>query len=81
MLTGKIFNKLSLDQRIGMLELNGSYLMIRSCDHFNVLLYGLSGFYVEVWQTLNYDICSVQCISDDDVVQLYLDELSFEFMD
>jgi len=78
MLSSKKFSSLKREQRIAELECNGVYLMQRFCNGFGVLLYSLDGSYIEVWQNQHFDICSVQCIGDEEAVNLYLNDLSIE---
>jgi hypothetical protein len=74
------FIMLSTDQRISAIEISGTYLMHRKTEDFMMLLYELSGYYAEVWQTNDGDIKAVEMLHDDEVISLYLDSLQIELI-
>jgi len=73
------FQILSLNQQISVLETLGVFLACRKSGKYTMLLYGMSeSYYVEVIQTEPGFICSVEFISDDAAIELYLHDLSVE---
>jgi hypothetical protein len=66
------FEMLTTEQRISAIELTGTYLTHRMNSDFVILLYGVSGYYVEVWQTHEGSIWSVNILKDEEAIELYL---------
>jgi hypothetical protein len=71
------FLKLSLDQQISVLEILGVFLAFRRSGEYNVLLYGIAEtYYVEIKHDEAGDISSIEIISDESVIEFYLQNLS-----
>ena len=74
------FEHLSLEEKVDELSERGVYLMCRQNSIYNVFLYGIGGLYVEVmYFKKNNRIQNIEVVSNDKVIDFYLDEMSLEF--
>jgi hypothetical protein len=66
------FKKLNLGGRYGYLRDHGEYIDSRLFGTFRVHLYGVEGFYAEVWMRPDLDqVCWIEIARADNVVENY----------
>lgn len=72
----KAFRKLSLQQRFQRLKQDGIYVASRVSTGYNVHLFTLDGFYVEMWRPLGLGyIRWIEVQKNEKVLEEYLDHL------
>ncbi len=56
------FNRLPIGQKLDLLQQRAVLLSARVKKGFVILLYGLDGYYVELWQRYDTRICEVRAV-------------------
>jgi hypothetical protein len=70
------FNDLSMDEKGKILFSKGSYIAVRDYYNYKVQLYGLKGFYVEVWYHPKMNnIDKIEALNDEKSLNLYLSDI------
>lgn len=73
------FLELSISNRASILADEGEYLVKREAQTFQVELYRLHSFYVEVWNnTIHGILMDIHAFDDPEFLKPYLDELDLE---
>jgi hypothetical protein len=70
------FNDLSLDEKGKIIFSKGSYIAVRDYYNYKVQLYGLKGFYVEVWYNPRTNsIDKIETMDNEKSLNLYLSDI------
>lgn len=78
-MTEKEFRKLTLKKRLRWVEGNGTYIASRFSNSYYVHLFSVSGFYVEVYYKLGYDLIHfVEIQKNKDVLCEYVERFDYE---
>lgn len=79
MIKGEEFKKLSLEKKYILLKSEGNYVSSRYYRGFQVHLYGLNNFYVEVWQRVGLeDIIWIEVVNNNATINSYLDNIDLD---
>jgi hypothetical protein len=74
-----IFKKLNINQRYQSLKKDGVFFSSREFNGYWVHLYGLSGFYVEVWVLISLDqIRWIEIQENQNQIDLYLNQIKID---
>jgi hypothetical protein len=71
------FDHLEISDRSNIVWENGDYIAIREEQNYLVGLYVLNGFFVEVFYRFGRDISEVHSITEEQIIDLYMQEVDF----
>lgn len=79
MLTKTEFNRLKLAERYELLTEEGRFVASRFFEGFNVHLFTLFGFYVEMWQRISIsNVVYIEVVNNDETLKLYLGNIDLK---
>lgn len=79
MVSAEEFKKLTLEKKYFLLKTDGNYISSRYYQGFQVHLYGLKSFYVEVWQRFGLeDIIWIEVVNSNASINSYLDNIDLD---
>ncbi len=78
-MTPEEFKKLSLDEKYKAVKARGDFVASRYYPGFNVHLFALDGFFIEVWKRVGFDFIQwIEVVNSDSSVNSYLDNIDIE---
>lgn len=73
------FRELSLSNRADVVQSKGKFLASRSAQTFQVDLYRIENFYVEIWNnTIHGILMNIDGFDDEQFLKPYLDDIDVE---
>lgn len=79
MMEENTFNRLKIEQRYALLRDEGSFIASRFSGGYNVHLFGLEGFYVELWQTIGMnDVVFIEIQKNESILREYLGNIDLK---
>ncbi|HCA82958.1 MAG TPA: hypothetical protein DEP18_04160 [Flavobacteriales bacterium] len=76
MLSPEEFKRLTIQQRFNRLQKDGDFVASRFYQSFNVHLFTLYGFYVEIWQTISLgDVAYIEVVGNDATLREYTKDI------
>lgn len=75
-MTKEDFRRLKLKARYQIVQEKGNYLAARTHGGFQIKLYDLFGYYVEVWKPMGINIIQwIEVVNRDEIIDSYLEDL------
>jgi len=73
------FNQLSIDEKVNVSSLEGTFLHNRIWNEYGINLYGFGGFYAEVWfnQETN-KVDKVRSYNNTEMLEPFLDDIHID---
>ncbi|MFZ5554433.1 MAG: hypothetical protein ACOZCO_15040 [Bacteroidota bacterium] len=79
MYTKNQFNRLKLAKRYEVLTEEGRFVASRFFESFNVHLFAMDGFYVEMWQRISMNqVVYIEVVNNDETLKLYIDNIDLK---
>lgn len=79
MLTKTEFNRLNLGKRYELLTEEGRFIASRFFEGFNVHLFAVYGFYVEMWQRISISqVVYIEVVNNDETLKLYIENIDLK---
>jgi hypothetical protein len=73
------FKKLPLADKFEIVKAKGDFVASRLYPGFNVHLFAIDGFFVEVWKRLGLDYVEwIELVNSDSTINSYLDNINLE---
>ena len=73
------FNQLSLDEKVNVSSLEGTFLHNRIWNEYGINLYGFGGFYSEVWYNQDTNkVDKVRSFNNTSLLEPYLDDIEVD---
>ena len=73
------FNQLSLDEKVNVSSLEGTFLHNRIWNEHGINLYGFGGFYSEVWYNQKTNkVDKVRSFNNTSMLEPYLDDIKVD---
>lgn len=78
-MTPKEFKKMRVAKRLQCVKEHGEYIAGRFFGSFNVYLYQVDDFYVELWKRIGHDeICYVELLERQETLDDYMDNINLK---
>jgi hypothetical protein len=78
-MTPEEFKKLSIEQKLELVKARGDFVASRLYPGFNVHLFALDGFFIEVWKRVGLDYIQwIEVVNSDSTINSYLDNINLE---
>jgi hypothetical protein len=79
MISAEEFKKLSLEKKLELVKKEADYVSSRYYQGFEVHLYGMDNFFVEVWKRFGLDYIEwIEVVNSNATINSYLDNIDLD---